>query len=384
MLPMRPMKLGGDYVIFGENALEYLESLEGHAKKAFVVTSGNFLETQGYLKEITDHLENAGFTWKLFNEVEPDPSIDTVNKGADLMKSFEPDWIIAVGGGSVMDAAKAMWVFYEHPELSKIDDLKSPVPKLRAKAKMVNIPTTSGTGSEVSRSIVISDNKTHIKYGIGDMELMPDIAILEPKLTLSLPPRVTAASGMDALVHSLEARVSTRANSLADALANYAIQHIMKNLPIAYKEPTNVGAREKMLVSSMVSGMAFTNVSLGIVHSIAHAFGGKFDIPHGECCAIVLPYVIAVNSTNEKAKKTYDEIADMLHGDDLLSMVKDLNRQLDIPSTFQAIIKDDEKFEEAVDELSSLAQHDGCTKTNPVIPDLEGFKALVRKVYYGK
>ncbi|WP_199700138.1 iron-containing alcohol dehydrogenase [Atopobacter sp. AH10] len=384
MLPMRPMKLGGDYVIFGENSLEYLSSLEGARKKAFVVTSGDFLEKQGYLKEITDYLEKGGFSCQVFDQVEPDPSIDTVNKGASLMKEFEPDWIIAVGGGSVMDAAKAMWVFYEHPELSKIEDLKSPVPKLRIKAKMVNIPTTSGTGSEVSRSIVISDNKTHVKYGIGDMEMMPDIAILEPKLTYSLPPRVTAASGMDALVHSLEARVSNRANSVADALANYAIKHITKNLPIAYKEPNNTEAREKMLISSMVSGMAFTNVSLGIVHSIAHAIGGKFGIPHGESCAIVLPYVIEVNSANETAKEIYCEIAEMLHTDDLKSFIEDLNKQLDIPEKFQDIIQDDEKFEKEVEDLSCLAQHDGCTKTNPVIPDLEGFKEIVRRVYYGK
>lgn len=384
MLPMRPMKLGGDYVIFGENSLEYLASLEGTRKKAFVVTSGDFLEKQGYLKEITDYLEKGGFSWQVFDQVEPDPSIDTVNKGASLMKVFEPDWIIAVGGGSVMDAAKAMWVFYEHPELSKIEDLKSPVPKLRIKAKMVNIPTTSGTGSEVSRSIVISDNKTHVKYGIGDMEMMPDIAILEPKLTYSLPPRVTAASGMDALVHSLEARVSNRANSVADALANYAIKHITKNLPIAYKEPNNTEAREKMLISSMVSGMAFTNVSLGIVHSIAHAIGGKFGIPHGESCAIVLPYVIEVNSANETAKEIYCEIAEMLHTDDLKSFIEDLNKQLDIPQKFQDIIQDDEKFEKEVEDLSCLSQHDGCTKTNPVIPDLEGFKEIVRRVYYGK
>ncbi|RLK63535.1 iron-containing alcohol dehydrogenase [Atopobacter sp. AH10] len=381
---MRPMKLGGDYVIFGENSLEYLSSLEGARKKAFVVTSGDFLEKQGYLKEITDYLEKGGFSCQVFDQVEPDPSIDTVNKGASLMKEFEPDWIIAVGGGSVMDAAKAMWVFYEHPELSKIEDLKSPVPKLRIKAKMVNIPTTSGTGSEVSRSIVISDNKTHVKYGIGDMEMMPDIAILEPKLTYSLPPRVTAASGMDALVHSLEARVSNRANSVADALANYAIKHITKNLPIAYKEPNNTEAREKMLISSMVSGMAFTNVSLGIVHSIAHAIGGKFGIPHGESCAIVLPYVIEVNSANETAKEIYCEIAEMLHTDDLKSFIEDLNKQLDIPEKFQDIIQDDEKFEKEVEDLSCLAQHDGCTKTNPVIPDLEGFKEIVRRVYYGK
>lgn len=385
MLPMRPMKLGGDYIIFGENALEYLAQLESKNKKAFLVIDGNFLEKMGYLEEITNILTGAGFEIDVFNEVEPDPSFETVQKGAAKMLAFNPDWIIAVGGGSVMDAAKGMWILYEHPEIDSLQGMVSPIPKLRNKAKMVNIPTTSGTGSEVSRSIVITDTKNHVKMGIGDMEMMPDIAILEPKLTASLPPHMTAATGMDALTHALEARVSNRSNILADLLANGAIKDIFDSILTAYKEPGNLEAREKMLLASMIAGMSFTNVSLGIVHSIAHAIGGKFGVPHGIANAIILPYVIEYNSNDPEAKARYAEIAENLKYDTpLIELIQSYNSQMEIPANLKTIINDDARFEELLEELATLASADGCTKTNPIIPTIEELKELIRLCYYGK
>lgn len=385
MLPMRPMKLGGEYLIFGENAINYLGELDGEKKKAFLVMSGDYLEKSGFMNEIRGILGRAGFEIETFYDVEPDPSMDTVLKGAKKMLEFEPDWIIAIGGGSAMDAAKAMWIVYEYPEIKKIEDFPKPLPKLRNKAKMVSIPTSSGTGSEVSRSIVITDKKTHIKHGIGDMEMMPDIAILEPKLTISLPKVMTAATGMDALTHAIEARTSNRANILADALADTAIRMIFDNIITAYENPEDIKAREQMLVGSMIAGMSFTNVSLGIVHSIAHAIGGKFGIAHGILNAVILPYVIGFNSKDERAKKIYSEIAKMQpKGTNLIQVIQDYNYKLEIPKSLQSLINDDEAFESAVDELSELALADGCTKTNPIIPTLEEFKSIIRKCYYGE
>lgn len=385
MLPMRPMKLGGEYLIFGENAIEYLGQLEADKKRAFLVLDGNLLEELGYLEEIQTILEEAGFAIESFNEVEPDPSFKTVQKGAEKMLEFEPDWIIAIGGGSIMDAAKAMWILYEHPEIEDISGIKSPIPKLRNKAKMVNIPTTSGTGSEVSRSVVITDTEQQVKVGIGDMEMMPDIAILEPKYTKSLPKGMTAATGMDALTHAIEARVSRRANILGDMLADGAIKLIFDSILTAYNEPHNLKAREDMLVASMISGISFTNVSLGIVHSIAHAIGGKFGVPHGVANAVILPYVIDFNSQDERAQRIYDQVAtDLDRGQSLTDLILDYNKKLEIPDNLQDLIMNDEKFENLLDELVELAIADGCTKTNPIIPNTEEFKALIRECYYGR
>lgn len=385
MLPMRPMKLAGEYLIFGENSLEYLTQLKGEKKRAFLVQAGDFMEKSGYLKIITDHLTAAGFVIDSYNDVEPDPSFSTVMKGAQAMKEFEPDWIIAVGGGSVMDAAKAMWIFYEHPELKTLEEISppNPIPPLRNKAKMVCIPTSSGTGSEVSRSVVITDTETHIKHGIGDMEMMPDIAILEPGITASMPGKFTAATGMDVLTHSLEALVSRRANVVADTLAERSVLQVFEYLPRAYKDGNDMKAREEMLLASCLAGMAFTNVSLGIVHSIAHAIGGKFGVPHGLCNAIILPYIIEYNSQDPKAATIYKELAVKIGENDMADAVRKLNEKLDIPANLQTVIQKDREFDATIEILAELAVKDGCTKTNPLIPDHEEFTRLIGLIYYG-
>ncbi|KKK39025.1 NADH-ubiquinone oxidoreductase subunit 6 [Mesobacillus campisalis] len=382
---MRPMKLGGEYIIFGENALEYLTQLEGDKKRALIVLGGSSVQKSGYLTKIENYLTSADFTIDYFTGVEPDPSFNTVQKGAQKMVEFGPDWIIAVGGGSVMDAAKAMWIYYEHPQLKTLEEISPPnkIPALRKKAKMACIPTTSGTGSEVSRSVVITDTETHIKHGIGDMEMMPDIAILEPGITASVPPKFTAATGMDVLTHALEALVSKRANIVADTMAERAAIDVFTYLPAAYKEGNDLVAREKLLLASCLAGMAFTNVSLGIVHSIAHAVGGKFGVPHGLANAIILPYVIEFNSQDEKAAEIYRQFAEKVGHEDLAQAVRDLNEMLEIPAHLKAEIEKDEEFEAAIPELAELASKDGCTKTNPVIPDVDGFKELIATIYYG-
>lgn len=381
---MRPMKLAGDKLVFGEGALDYLETMQG--KRAFIVMNGDFLKKNGTLDLITSKLAKAGIESTSFDGVEPEPSIQSVLKGAELMNEFQPDIIIGVGGGSAMDAAKAMWVFYEHPELKTLEDITPPnkIPKLRNKAIMVSIPTTSGTASEVSRSIVISDKTRNIKQGIGDMEMMPDVALLEPKLTATMPPKLTAETGFDALTHALEAYVSRRANDLTDTLSEKAVLEILKYLPLAYEHGDNLLYREKMLTYSMVAGLAFTNCSLGIVHSIAHSFGAVFGVTHGLANAIVLPYIVKFNFDCEAAKAKYDVIAKKLGAENLYDAICSLQKRLNIPPRMKDVINDDEKFEKYLDLVSEKSIADGCTKTSPIIPDHPTMKELVKKVYYGE
>ena len=338
---MRPMKLAGSELMFGEGSLAYIKTIK--AKKVSIVIGGHSMEKSGIL-------------------------------------------IVGLGGGSAMDAAKAMWIFYEHPELTQMEDILPPneFPKLRGKARMCCIPSTSGTASEVSRSIVISDNEKGLKHGVGNMEMMPDIAICDPEVTMSMPAKITAETGMDALTHALEALASNRANYLSDILASQAAQDIMETLPTAYENGNDIKARETMVQASMVAGIAFTNVSLGIVHSMAHTIGGIFHVSHGLADAIILPYIIRYNEQNETAKEVYAKFAKRIGAENLHEAVEALNEKLNIPKCFKEIIPDEEKYMEKLDEMAPLAKADGCTKTNPVIPEIDEFKELFIKVYRGE
>lgn len=380
---MRPMKLAGSQLMFGEGSLAHLKTLT--YKRAFIVMGGSSMEKSGILGKVVGYCEEAGMTTEVFRGVEPDPSFKTVYSGATAMKAFQPDIIVALGGGSAMDAAKAMWVYYEYPELDKLSDIVAPnvIPKLRNKAVLACIPSTSGTASEVSRSVVITDEKTHIKYGVGHMELMPDIAICDPEVTKSMPKHITAETGLDALTHSLEALVSNRANYISDVLVRKAVKDIVKYLPKAYEDGENLEYREQMLNASMIAGMAFTNVSLGIVHSMAHTLGGMFGIAHGLADAILLPYIIKFNSTDSAAKTVYDDLAKEVGFDTMEQLVLDLNAKIKIPATLSERITDKDAYMAKLDEMAIMALNDGCTKTNPVIPTVEEFKNLFILAYNG-
>ena len=380
---MRPMKLAGSELVFGQGCLEYLKTLK--YKRAFIVMGGSSMEKSGILAKVDSYLKEAGMETDVFKGVEADPSFKTVYAGAEAMKEFKPDIIVALGGGSAMDAAKAMWVYYEYPKLDKLSDIVAPkpIPKLRNKAVLACIPSTSGTASEVSRSVVITDEKTHIKYGIGNMELMPDIAICDPEVTKSMPPHITAETGLDALTHALEALVSNRANYLSDVLVRKAVKDIVKYLPLAFNDGENLEYREQMLNASMIAGMAFTNVSLGIVHSMAHTLGSTFGVAHGFADAVLLPYIIKFNSQNEDAKKVYDDLAKEIGYNTMEELVLDLNSKINIPKTLQQKIQDKDIFIAKLEEMAVMALNDGCTKTNPVIPTIEQFKELFMTVYNG-
>lgn len=381
---MRPMKLAGSELMFGRGCLEYIKT-SVRCKKAFIVIGGHAVERNGSLEKVEEYFHDGGAETFVFRGVEPDPHFSTVCRGAQSMLEQKPDLICALGGGSVMDAAKTMWVMYEHPELKDLDQIlhTKPLPKLRSKARFMCIPTTSGTASEVSRSVVITDDEKGRKHGLGDMEMMPDIAICDPDVTKSMPQHVTAETGMDALTHAVEALVSNRANYVADILATAAAVDIVQWLPKAYADGDNMQAREVMCDASMTAGLAFTNVSLGIDHSMAQTIGGFFPIAHGRICAILLPYTIEWNSRDEWARKRYSDLASKMGATDLAQLVRDLNTQLGIPNTVKDAGIDEAAYLSSLQEMAETSLHDGCTKTNPVIPTVPEFADLLKKAYYG-
>ncbi len=382
---MRPVRLAGEQLIWGEGCLSHLATLEG--KKAAIVLGGHSMQKAGFVDKAVEYLHQAGMEVVIFEGVEPDPHLSTVKRGAEFMLKEQPDWIIGMGGGSTMDAAKCMWVFYEHPELKKLSDFMRPnkVPPLRKKAKYCCIPSTSGTASEVSRSIVISDDETGAKIGIGDMEMMPDVAICDPLITSTMPRHITAQTGMDALTHAIEALTSTRAHFLSDVLATYAAKEIFEYLPKAYADGSDLNYREHMLNASMTAGLAFTNVSLGLVHSFAQTLGGMYVLPHGLGDAIILPYIVKFNYADPHAKAVYDKLAAEVGVDDLAKAITELNEKLGIPKTVaEALDTTEEEYMGRLSEIAIGALNDGCTKTAPIIPPQDVMEQLAKQIYLGE
>lgn len=379
---MQSLKLGGDYIVHGENAISYLETLKG--KKAFIVTSGKIAGQLGQLDIVKTCLTKAGMETCCFDDVDPDPEIKSVLAGAAAMGGFQPDWIIAIGGGSAMDAAKAMWVAYENPEFDTLEKFMPPhiIPKMGLKAKLVCIPTTSGTGSEVTRSVVLSDKAMNLKLPFRSDELIPDIAILEASFTSSMPPSLTAFTGMDALTHAVESYVSRNANNFSDAFAEKSMLGIFKYLPLAFSNPANLYYRGEMHCFSTMAGLAFANVGLGIVHSIAHAFGGIFHVPHGLANAVLLPYVIDFNRESPAAAEKYQYLEKLL-GRELRTAIEDLKTQVRVPVTMQEVIRNDREFEDQLSSLIAKALADGCTGTNPISVNGQQMETLIRDAYFG-
>ena len=381
---MRPMKLAGSELMFGAGSLDYIKSI--HAQRVSIVVGGSSMEKSGMLAKVQELFCEAGAQVSVIRGVEPDPSLETVLRGAGEMLEFQPDLIVGLGGGSAMDAAKAMWIYYEHPELKTIEEILPPneFPKLRKKARLCCIPSTSGTASEVSRSIVISDNERGVKHGIGNMEMMPDIAICDPAVTMSMPGHITAETGMDAMTHAVEALFSQRANYLSDILARQAVNDIFTYLPLAYEDGEDVEAREKMLNASMAAGLAFTNVSLGIVHSIAHTLGSFFHIAHGLGDAIVLPYVIHFNEMKSaEARKIYRNLAEEQKAESFEEGILELNKKLHITDKISVLLSEEQKaaYQDKIPEMADMALADGCTKTNPVIPTKEEMEELFKTIF---
>jgi len=377
-------------IYYGKNALENLKSLKG--KKAVIAIGGGTMKRLGFVDKVVSYLNEAGMETKLIENIEPDPSVETVMRGAEVMREFEPDWIIAMGGGSPIDAAKAMWVFYEYPD-SKFEDLITPFsfPTLRQKAKFAAIPSTSGTATEVTAFSVITDYATGVKYPLADFNITPDIAIVDPELAESMPQKLTAHTGMDALTHAIEAYVSTLNSPFTDPLALKAISMVKEYLEKSYAQ--DMEAREQMHYAQCLAGMAFSNALLGIVHSMAHKTGAAFrtgHIPHGCANAIYLPYVIQYNAV--ACKERYADVARTmgLTGTDdelvdkLCDKIQAMNRSMNIPLTLQEFGIQEEEFKEKVSKIAELAVSDACTGSNPREITPEVMEKLFICTYYGK
>jgi alcohol dehydrogenase class IV len=373
---------------FGKGSMEVLKSLKG--KKATVVVGGGSMKRFGFLDTVEEYLKEAGMKIQIIDGVEPDPSVETVMKGAKLMLEFCPDWIVSIGGGSPIDAAKAMWVFYEHPE-AKFEDIAKPfnIPELRNKARFVAIPSTSGTATEVTAFAVITDYKEGIKYPMADFEITPDIAILDPEIAYKMPEKLTAYTGIDALTHATEAFTASQASDFSDPLALKSIKMIKENLEASYKG--DEAARDKMHIAQCLAGMAFSNALLGISHSMAHKTGAVFGIPHGCANGIYLPYVIQYNRKNAESK--YAEIAryiglegnnDQELCDAYINYIRTLSEKLNIPATLKEYGVDESFFNENLERISKNAALDACTGSNPRETKAEDFEQIFTAVYYGK
>lgn len=400
-------------IYFEAGSISYLEKMPD-ISRAFIVTDEAMIKF-GYLDKILYHLRKREkyVHSEIFGDVEPDPSFDTIKRGVEAMNNFKPDVIIALGGGSSIDAAKGMWLFYEHPDADieglklKFMDIRKRTykfPKLGTKAKMVAIPSTSGTGSEVTSFAVISDKVKNMKYPLADYELTPDVAIIDPDLVMTLPARITADTGMDVLTHALEAYVSNMASDYTDGLAEKAVELVFKYLEVAYKEGSNKIAREKMHNASTIAGMAFTNAFLGINHSLAHKLGAEFHIPHGRANAIILPYVIKYNSSKPTKFVSFPKyeyfIADEKYAnlsrkmgwkaftneegvESLIWNVKELMNKLEMPKSLKEAGIPEEEFMAKVDMLAERAFEDQCTTANPRLPLIEELKQILIDSYYG-
>jgi alcohol dehydrogenase class IV len=378
-------------IYYGKDSLEVLKTLEG--KKAILVVGGSSMKRFGFLDKAIGYLKEAGIETLLFEGVEPDPSVETVMKGAEAMREFEPDWIVSMGGGSPIDAAKAMWAFYEYPETT-FEDLITPFnfPALRTKAKFVAIPSTSGTATEVTAFSVITDYAKGIKYPLADFNITPDIAIVDPVLAETMPQSLVAYTGMDALTHAVEAYVSTLHTPFTDPLAIKAIQIVDSDLIKSYEGDKE--SKELMHYGQCLAGMAFSNALLGIVHSMAHKTGAAFStghITHGLANAMYLPYVIKYNAKNEEAAKRYAEIAasigikgtteEAING--LCERIVGLNNQMQIPNTLKEFGIVEEEFKEKIAAIAANAVGDACTGSNPRPIDPETMEKLFTCIYYG-
>lgn len=373
----------------GKGSLEALKSLSG--KRAIVVVGGGSMKRFGFLGRVESYLKDAGMEVELFEGVEPDPSVETVLRGAEAMRKFQPDWIVSIGGGSPIDAAKAMWAFYEYPDVT-FESLCIPFnfPLLRTKARFCAIPSTSGTATEVTAFSVITDYAKGVKYPLADFNITPDVAIVDPDLAETMPKKLTAHTGMDAMTHAVEAYVSTLHCDYTDPLALHAIKMVSEYLIPSYNG--DMAARASMHNAQCLAGMAFSNALLGIVHSMAHKTGAAFSgghIVHGCANAMYLPKVIQYNAKDPAAAKRYGEIAAHLGlaptADALVAHLRAMNKALDIPDCirdYEGGIIDEKEFLEKLPRVAELAVGDACTGSNPRSITPADMEQLLTACYY--
>ncbi|TDA35544.1 MAG: NAD-dependent alcohol dehydrogenase [Hadesarchaea archaeon] len=375
-------------VAFGEDALDALETVKGN--RAMVVTDQN-IKKLGFVEEIVQRLKKNGMEVLVFDEVEPEPSKETVMRGAELAREFSPDWFVGLGGGSCMDAAKAIWVMYERPDL-RIEDI-TPMTELglRKKARLVCIPTTSGTGSDATWAAVITSREEEFKVELASREILPDLSIVDPKLASKMSPSLTASTGMDVLAHAFEAYLSQWNNPFSDALALKAIQLAFTYLPRAYANGNDMEARDKMHVAATMAGMAFSNSQIGLIHAMGHSLGAVFHIPHGRTVGLFLPYGLEYAFGTVKGRLaelawaagiragTEEEAAERL-----LEEVRNLIRRLGEPLSIGELGIKREEFESRLEELVRKAMQSTGIFTSPRVPDEADCRKLFLYAYEGK
>ena len=375
-------------IVFGEGALEYLREIEG--RKALIVAD-KVIRDLGFVEKVASHIREAGLSVEIFDEVEPEPSKETVTKCAERAELFEPDWIVGLGGGSCIDAAKASWALYERPDI-QIDEI-SPLLKLglRKKAKLIAIPTTSGTGSEATWAIVITDIKEKRKMELASKELVPDIVILDPQLPITMPKRLVADTGVDALVNALEAYISQWHNYFSDLPAINAVQAIFKYLPRSYNNSQDKEAKENMHYAATMAGLAFSNSQICVAHAMGHALGALFKIPHGRSVAAVLTF--AVEYMAKEAMERFGDLADAVGIkaetdrealEKFVQALKRLLKDVDEPTSIRELGIGWNDFQGELDNLVERAMGSTGTIASPRVPTAEDYRRLFVYAYEGK
>jgi alcohol dehydrogenase class IV len=375
-------------IVFGEGALVHLQEIEGH--RAFIVSDENLVEL-GFVQTARDHLTKAGLESGVFSEVEPDPSLETVVRGAQAMADYEPDWVVGLGGGSCMDAAKAMWVLYERPDMkpegiNPIEELG-----LRQKAHLIAIPTTAGTGAEVTWMMVLTDTKEDRKLGLGSRENMADVAIVDPVLSKGMPPRLTADTGLDALTHAVEGYASTWGNDFSDGLCLKAADMVFRYLPRAYEDGSDEEARERMANAATLAGLGFGNSMAALAHSMGHALGGVFHTPHGRAVGLFLPYTIEYAASENPSR--YAEMARYLGlptpseaegASSLVCSIRRLLERVGQPTSLREVEIDRDGLEERMEKLIENSENEATTVVHPRIPSAEELERLFVYAYEGR
>ncbi len=376
-------------IVFGEGALSVLDEL--HGTRCLIVTDETILDL-GLVDKVTQHIKQAGLHYQLFSQVEPDPSIETVQNGARQAMIYQPDWIVGVGGGSVLDAAKAIWVLYERPDLhpAEINPVSINL-GLRSKARLITIPTTSGTGAEVTWAIVLTDTDAQRKLGLGNRENVADIAIIDPDMVMTLPPRLTAVTGLDALTHAVEGFICNWHSDMTDGLCIQAAQMIFTFLPRAYTHGDDREAREKMHNAAALAGLGFGNAMASMAHALGHALGAKFHIPHGRAVSLFLPHTLEFITpvAAERAAALARALrlpgeSDEVLAQNLASKIRHLREQLEEPESIAAMGIGEAEYMASLDVLIDNAFNDTSMLTTPRMPDYDELRDILLYAYQGK
>ncbi len=377
---MKILKLNGDRLVTGKGALNYIKEVKG--KRIFIVTGGGSMFANGTVDRIKTMLEERGKEYTIMSGIKKNPDTDVVNQGVLEMKKFKPDTVLALGGGSPIDAAKVMALFYEYPNINFENVLKGDLPDVRKNIEFISVPTTSGTGTEVTKAAVITFRDRDLKIGLKSNAFIPDIAILDPELTMSMPDNVVAETGMDALTHALECYINHNLDDFTESLAKGAIEGLFKYLPISYQEKT-IESREKVHNYQCIAGMAFHNVGLGMAHGISHAFGGKYNLGHGLLNGIALPYVLHYNSKDPVVKEKLDYLAKTMGVDSMIEAVRNLNRLLNVPMSFNEAGVEEKDFYNDFEDLIENSLK-GSTRSNPIAISKEEMEKILKDIFEGQ